>query len=74
MEIAINLPSVNEFLNSFLLLVYFFSHRLLTSQTGRALAIQPEGIFDLKDDFEHGWAGDQLRPIIQRRRDAGFNA
>jgi 5'-hydroxyaverantin dehydrogenase len=41
---------------------------------GRALAIQPEGIFDLKDDFEDGWAGDQLRPIIQRRRDAGFDA
>ena len=41
---------------------------------GRALAIQPEGILDLKDDFENGWAGDQLRPIIQRRRDAGFDA
>jgi 5'-hydroxyaverantin dehydrogenase len=41
---------------------------------GLALAIQPEGTFDLKDDFEDGWAGDQLRPIMQRRRDAGFDA
>lgn len=41
---------------------------------GRALAVQPEGIFDLKDDLEDGWAGDQLRPIMQRRRDAGFDA
>ncbi|KAL4789027.1 hypothetical protein BDV19DRAFT_395426 [Aspergillus venezuelensis] len=41
---------------------------------GRALAIQPEGTFDLKDDMEDGWGGDQLRPIMQRRRDAGFDA
>lgn len=41
---------------------------------GRALAIQPEGIFDLKDDMEDGWAGDQLRPIMKRRREAGFDA
>ncbi|KAK4175378.1 hypothetical protein QBC36DRAFT_347158 [Triangularia setosa] len=41
---------------------------------GRALAIQPEGTFDLKDDFEHGWAGDQLRPIMKTRREAGFGA
>ncbi|GAB1195427.1 hypothetical protein APSETT444_004686 [Aspergillus pseudonomiae] len=41
---------------------------------GRALAIQPEGIFDLKDDLEDGWGGDQLRPIMQRRREAGFDA
>jgi 5'-hydroxyaverantin dehydrogenase len=34
---------------------------------GRALAIQPEGIFDLKDNFEDGWAGDQLRLIKKRR-------
>ncbi|KJK60750.1 insect type alcohol dehydrogenase ADH-like classical c SDR [Aspergillus parasiticus SU-1] len=39
---------------------------------GRALAILPEGIFDLKDDLEDGWGGDQLRPIMQRRREAGF--
>ena len=52
----------------------FYFASSLTSRTGRALAIQPEGIFDLKDDFEHGWGGDQLRPIIQRRRDAGFRA
>ncbi|EME39085.1 alcohol dehydrogenase-like protein [Dothistroma septosporum NZE10] len=41
---------------------------------GRALAIQPEGTFDLKDDVEDGWAGDQLRPIMKRRREAGFDA
>ncbi|KAL3458182.1 hypothetical protein BJX64DRAFT_292443 [Aspergillus heterothallicus] len=41
---------------------------------GRALAVQPEGTFDLKDDLEDGWGGDQLRPIMQRRRDAGFDA
>ncbi|KKK22276.1 hypothetical protein AOCH_000148 [Aspergillus ochraceoroseus] len=41
---------------------------------GRALAVQPEGTFDLKDDMEDGWAGDQLRPIMQRRREAGFDA
>ncbi|KAL2850265.1 hypothetical protein BJY01DRAFT_245577 [Aspergillus pseudoustus] len=41
---------------------------------GRALAVQPEGTFDLKDDMEDGWGGDQLRPIMQRRRDAGFDA
>ncbi|KAK3901813.1 hypothetical protein C8A05DRAFT_34510 [Staphylotrichum tortipilum] len=41
---------------------------------GRAFAIQPEGTFDLKDDMEDGWAGDQLRPIIRRRREAGFDA
>ncbi|PPJ55994.1 hypothetical protein CBER1_03423 [Cercospora berteroae] len=45
-----------------------------TELHGHALAIQPEGIFDLNDDFEHGWGGDQLRPIIQRRREAGFRA
>jgi len=39
---------------------------------GRALAIQPEGIFDLKDDLADGWAGDQLRPIMKRRFEAGF--
>lgn len=53
---------------------HFLKISILISNTGRALAIQPEGIFDLKDDFENGWAGDQLRPIVQRRRDAGFNA
>ncbi|KAL2819641.1 hypothetical protein BDW59DRAFT_164969 [Aspergillus cavernicola] len=41
---------------------------------GRALAVQPEGTFDLKDDMEDGWAGDQMRPIMQRRRAAGFDA
>ncbi|KAI9373000.1 hypothetical protein BJX61DRAFT_542198 [Aspergillus egyptiacus] len=41
---------------------------------GRALAVQPEGTFDLKDDLEDGWGGNQLRPIMQRRRDAGFDA
>ncbi|KAK6078065.1 short chain dehydrogenase reductase family oxidoreductase [Seiridium cupressi] len=41
---------------------------------GRALAIQPEGTFDLKDDVEDGWAGDQMRPIMKRRREAGFDA
>ncbi len=40
---------------------------------GRAFAIQPEGTFDLKDDMEDGWAGDQLRHIMGRRRAAGFN-
>jgi 5'-hydroxyaverantin dehydrogenase len=38
--------------------------------TGRAFAIQPEGTFDLKDDLEDGWGGDQLRPIIKRRKAA----
>ncbi|KAL4865134.1 hypothetical protein BDV12DRAFT_200417 [Aspergillus spectabilis] len=41
---------------------------------GRALAVQPEGTFDLKDDMQDGWGGDQLRPIMQRRREAGFDA
>ncbi|KAL4917415.1 hypothetical protein BDW62DRAFT_184021 [Aspergillus aurantiobrunneus] len=41
---------------------------------GRALAVQPEGTFDLKDDMEHGWGGDQMRPIMKRRREAGFDA
>ena len=41
---------------------------------GRAVAIQPEGTFDLKDDLEDGWGGDQLRPIMRRRREAGFDA
>jgi 5'-hydroxyaverantin dehydrogenase len=41
---------------------------------GRAFAIQPEGIFDLKDDLADGWAGDQLRPIMKRRFEAGFGA
>ncbi|KAK4234868.1 hypothetical protein C8A03DRAFT_37318 [Achaetomium macrosporum] len=41
---------------------------------GRAFAIQPEGTFDLKDDMEDGWGGDQLRPIMRRRREAGFDA
>jgi len=45
-----------------------------TSKLGRALAIQPEGTFDLKDDLEDGWAGDQLKPIMKRRREAGFDA
>lgn len=47
---------------------------LILFYLGRALAIQPEGTFDLKDDLEHGWAGDQLRPIMRRRQDAGFVA
>ncbi|RMJ28740.1 short chain dehydrogenase [Aspergillus sp. HF37] len=41
---------------------------------GRALAIQPEGTFDLNDDIQNGWAGDNLRPIMQRRRQDGFHA
>jgi 5'-hydroxyaverantin dehydrogenase len=41
---------------------------------GRAIAIQPEGTFDLKDNVEDGWGGDQLRPIMRRRREAGFDA
>ncbi|KAJ9660481.1 hypothetical protein H2201_006903 [Coniosporium apollinis] len=41
---------------------------------GRALAVMPEGIFDLKEDLEDGWAGDQLKPIMKRRREAGFDA
>ncbi|KIA75627.1 hypothetical protein HK57_00559 [Aspergillus ustus] len=48
-------------------------HGMLMS-LGCALAVQPEGTFDLKDDMEDGWGGDQLRPIMQRRRDAGFDA
>ncbi|CAK4034466.1 aflH adhA short chain alcohol dehydrogenase [Lecanosticta acicola] len=44
-----------------------------TNIHGRALVIQPEGTFDLKDNVEDGWAGDQLRPIMQRRREAGFS-
>ena len=39
---------------------------------GRALVVQPEGIFDVKDDLEAGWAGDQLKTIMRRRHDAGF--
>ncbi|KAK3046830.1 hypothetical protein LTR09_011715 [Extremus antarcticus] len=41
---------------------------------GYAIAIQPEGIFDLKDDLANGWGGDQLQPIMRRRREAGFDA
>lgn len=44
----------------------------MLTMLGRAFAIQPEGTFDLKDDVEDGWAGDQLRPIMQRRFEAGF--
>lgn len=39
---------------------------------GRAIAVQPEGLFDLKDNLADGWAGDQLRPIMERRFEAGF--
>lgn len=47
---------------------------LLMTYAGRAIAIQPEGLFDLKDDLASGWGGDQLRPIMERRREAGFDA
>ncbi|KAL1839256.1 hypothetical protein VTJ49DRAFT_1693 [Mycothermus thermophilus] len=39
---------------------------------GKAFVVQPEGIFDLMDDYEHGWAGDQMRPIMAMRKQAGY--
>jgi hypothetical protein len=31
----------------------------------------PEGIYDLQDNYEHGWAGAQSQAIIAKRIKAG---
>ncbi|KAI5238877.1 hypothetical protein E4T43_07086 [Aureobasidium subglaciale] len=38
---------------------------------GRAFAIMPDGIFDLKDDLETGFGGEELIGIMKTRRKAG---
>jgi 5'-hydroxyaverantin dehydrogenase len=38
---------------------------------GRAVAIMPEGAFDIGDDVQGGYGGDELRILMGWRRDAG---
>ena len=40
-------------------------------ETGRAIAIMPEGAFDIGDDIEGGYGGDELRKIMARRKADG---
>jgi hypothetical protein len=39
--------------------------------TGRAFAIAPEGIIDLKDDMKGAFGGPETRDILEKRNEAG---
>lgn len=38
---------------------------------GRAFAVMPEGAFDIKDDIDGGYGGDELRVLMKWRKEAG---
>jgi 5'-hydroxyaverantin dehydrogenase len=38
---------------------------------GRAFAVMPEGAFDIKDDIQGGYGGEELKIILGRRKAAG---
>lgn len=38
---------------------------------GRAFAVMPEGAFDIKDDVEGGYGGDELKVLMGWRKEAG---
>ena len=39
--------------------------------SGLAIAIMPEGAFDLRDDIEGGYGGDELKKIMAMRKADG---
>ena len=43
----------------------------LTFDTGRAIAIMPEGAFDIGDDVDGGYGGDELRKLLEKRKADG---
>jgi len=38
---------------------------------GRALAVMPEGFFDIEDDIDGGYAGIMLQQLMNMRKEAG---
>lgn len=44
---------------------------MLTSEIGRAIAIMPEGAFDIGDDIEGGYGGDELEKLMALRKADG---
>ncbi len=46
-------------------------HSLIPPFTGRAFAVMPDGTFDLNDDLESGYGGEELKRAVLARREAG---
>ncbi len=47
------------------------NNQALTFDIGRAIAIIPEGAFDIGDDFDGGYGGDELSKLMEKRKADG---